>query len=284
MELNFKEAFTFMFKDKKFLKVYLIGTLFMVFTLLPIYSFNSTGNFSYFNYNPSLKDIGNMYLMMFISFVVSIANTGYAVTYAKSKITTNSDDLPEWTGNLSHIIFNGLKYFAGCLLFVIPLYLILYIISLIIAIIFVIIGIFIMSILGISVNSPDFLTFMIVMGIIGLFISLPILTAFVMSVQIGTSSFLADLKPLSFYNFRRIRNISKKNLLNSFVIIVFSIVWGIILFALNFLSVYLYYILAAVFGFYFMLIFWNLMAQYAQIGMKKHLERIETNKQATDEN
>ncbi len=271
MELNFKEAFTFMFKDEKFWQKYLSGTLFMIFTALPIYS-----GFAFLSSQNFVKGLFCFYGMLFLSIIPAIVNLGYASTYAQSKISTTSNIMPEWTGNLGKITLNGLKFYVGYFLFS-QLFAI---IASFIIVPVILIFLCIIAFSGISPSNPEFFNTIIIMGIIGLIIFIPILITSGMLLNVGITAFLPDLKIFSFFNFRRIRNLAKNNLLNLFILTLFFLLISVVKLILWILLKDFYFLLLGFFGFYLLLVGYNLYAQYAQIGMKKHVERMEAIKQA----
>ena len=86
MFLNFKEAFTFMFKDEKFWQKYAVGTSFSILPFITMafcfIQFNKMGN------NPSLSELLIMLasiIIMSISCFIMFFSIGYCVNYANAK-------------------------------------------------------------------------------------------------------------------------------------------------------------------------------------------------------
>ena len=117
MEISFKEAFTFMFKDEKFKSKYIIGTLFCLLIVISMglylskmsdfFSFMSSDFYNQLYGTSQSSEIpvefisvyaGMMLcgLLMFVGSIVMLFSIGYGIVYAKQKISTDSNELPEW--------------------------------------------------------------------------------------------------------------------------------------------------------------------------------------------
>ena len=304
MEISFKEAFTFMFKDEKFKSKYIIGSLFCLLFVISMglyldkagefFSFMSSDFYSQLNSTSQSSEVpvefltfyaGMMLcsLFMFIGSFVMLFSIGYCIEYAKQKISTDYDELPEWKGNYGKMFLNGLKMYGGVLLFTFSFGILLEIIMLIL---FVILGVITAILIALfsSASEAAIGILIIIMAIIAFVILLLLMFGFSMFYNIAHASFLVDTNPLSFFNFKRMGAISKNNLSNMFAITLTMIVCCIVFNIMLFLGVIysfttIYSILIMIFMFYFLLVFYNLLAQYTKIGMKKYLTRVEAEKQ-----
>ena len=305
MEISFKEAFTFMFKDEKFKSKYIIGTLFCVILILSLgfYLSKSADLFSYMMsdmYNQILgatqtsdfsetefisfyAALMGSYLLMFLGSFVMLFSIGYVIEYAKQKISTDSNELPEWKSNYGKMFLNGLKMYGGMLLFSFAFGIALEIISIVL---FFIIAIVTAVFVGVfSASESAVAVILIIMAVIAIILFLLLLFGFMMFSQMAFSSFLVDTNPLSFFNFKRMGALAKNNVSNMFVITLFMFLFGIV-FSLVFLASIIFSftnvctILLLIFQFYILLVVYNLLAQYTQIGMKKYLTRMEAQRQA----
>lgn len=268
MDINFKEAFTFMCKDEKFVSKYLLGTLYVFFSVTPYIAF-----YEDFLAGDWVKGLVIAALQLW----VLMFPIGYALLYANSKITTNTETLPEWDGNLSTTIENSFKYYMGCVLFMIPTGIVFTIIATIAGIIASIISVLLIG--AANFTNPIMFNAAAGLTVLGtLIILLPVFLCLVFLFLMAKSSFLTDMKIISFLNFKKMFSLLKKNFLNLFLIFVLACVFGLCSHMLLNKFQYVYYVLASVFGFYFMLAFSNLFAQYVKVGLKKQLERIEAEK------
>ena len=275
MFLNFKEAFTFMFKDEKFWQKYAIGTLINILPFITMafffIMFNNLGK------NPSLSEFLVMFgliMIMSISCFIMFFSIGYCVNYANAKITTGINELPEWSGNFKSHFIEGIKLWAGLLLIGVCAGTIFWIIEIIIGIVAGIAGIAI-GLNGASKTAMAIAIVVLAIAVIAIFSVLYFL--FLMYLYLAISSFLVDKNVLAVCNFKIIKVLSKNNLLNMIFILLLFI--PIILFSLLlFISPILYFSVLTVTNFYIMLVFYNLLAQYVQIGTKKNQARIEEKK------
>ena len=269
MIVDFKEAFTFMFKQEMFNKKYLIGSFFMfLYALLVVFNYQNIVN------GKTLFSL----LALLLSLVILMIPIGYSLIYANSKIVKNEESLPEWKGNFSNILENSIKNYVGVVLFMIPSGFVLTILGIIAAIICFIISTILVGPDAVNTN-PKF--FYAVGGLTILFLAIvmiPILLIFMFIAFLSYCSFLTDLKILSFFNFKKMFCLMKKNFLNMFLIILLSVVITIFYNILFKVAPILYIIVFSFIGFYFMLVFNNLNAQFVQIGMKNQLAKIEEQK------
>ena len=278
MFLNFKEAFTFMFKDEKFWQKYIIGTLFAALILIPnwiMYPKIISKTVS------PLTSIG----MNFLTLVLGIFIYGFAILYVNSKITLKQDILPEWGKDFGKIVKTGLKYIFGlitfffaCFIAFLPVYIILSIIG---SIIMAIIMAPSFAALGpnINPNDPAYTALILKEIIIISILSLPFLLIWITSVFLSMTSFFTDLKFKSFFNLKRMWSMIRGNFLNLVIIAVFFIVYTILGQILSRIIGYnIFFGICLFLNFYMSLVFFNLYAQFAIIGIQKNTERLEEKK------
>ena len=190
MFLNFKEAFTFMFKDEKFWQKYAVGTLLSILPFITMALFFT--QYNKLGANPSLNDIlsilGTM-LIMSISCIILFFSIGYCVNYANAKITTGTNELPEWSGNFKSHFIEGIKLWAGLLLIGACASAVVTVLQIIFGIIGGIAGIAI----GLSGSSKTALALaVIVLAILVLAVFAIIYFIFFMYMYLAISSFLVD--------------------------------------------------------------------------------------------
>ena len=270
MMLNLKEAFTYMFKQEKLAEKYMWGTLFILFSVLPLYRY----------YDEIME--GSLFACIaacILCFIVFVFPLGYALIYANSKINENNENLPEWTGNMGNIVENSIKYYVGFGFFVIPSSIIMGIIGLIVAIICAIAAVLLVG--GDAINAnPHYLYAAAGLMTLGIaIIMLPIVIIWHFLFILAHSSFLNDLKILSFLNFKRMFSLVKKNFLNLLILFLITSAFSICANVLFYKLPVVFFTLSALLGFYFLLVFYNLYAQFVQISLKKQAENDNLNPQ-----
>ena len=255
MILNFKEAFTFMFKDEKFWQKYIIGTIIFAISIIP----------SWIMYPQAMggKNISAaFFLIILLTGLISLLGYGYTAVYANSKITLKQDVLPEWGKDFGKIILTGIKH-IGLILFFFPSIIAMAVILTILLIIPAIIT---------AIFPP--------LGIIlCCLVTIPVMVIWAAVILLSITSFFTDLKFFSFFNFKRMFSIMKGNYLNLSILIAFIFVFTILVSTIfNFVSYHLYYAAGIIVSFYIALVFSNLYAQFALIGIQKNNERLEEKK------
>lgn len=266
MVIDFKEAFTFMFKQENFLKKYITGAFFVFLSSLPIFL-----NYGNIMTGETVLSMGAVILAI----IILVPSLGYSLIYANSKIVKNEEILPEWRGNFSNIIENGIRYFVGFLLFIILFSFILSILASIAAIICFIIS---AILVGPDALNSDTRFYYAVAGltILGLLIFMvPLLIIFTFVLNLAVCSFLTDIKIISFFNLKKMFSLLKGNFLNLLLIILFSVVISVCNHFLFRVVPLIFFIITTFAGFYLMLVFYNLYAQFVQIGMKNQLAKTE---------
>ncbi|MBQ7450460.1 DUF4013 domain-containing protein [bacterium] len=272
MFLNFKEAFTFMFKDEKFWQKYIIGTaLNIVPLILMTFAFNKIMTLN--TQNPNIQDVITALGMMgltFMAFIPMLFSIGYSINYANKKIVFGTNELPQWGGSFKIFFIDGLKLMAGTLLVsaggsaISALFQIIFVIlALIIAALFALIS---KTALGIAI---------IVMLIIYFIMYLLFYIAFIFYIYLAMSSFFVDKKILSVFNIKRINSLRKGNIINIILIFLVSLPIMIISILLLLIAPYINCVLMIFLNFYFMLVFYNLLSQFVQIGIKKNQKTLE---------
>ena len=284
MFLNFIEAFTYMFKDKRFWDKYLLGMAFTMLTVLPLWV----------NYRSIMEgsNLGRNFLLSLVCMLLSVFCVGFGLIYANKKFTLNSNELPEWIGNFKSILTTGLKYFGGTLAFFFVSLLIIFPILLIIMLFLSIIaGIAIAPTIAQTSSSatvdPALESYManvfIILFVVYYLICLPIFICWIGLFMLSITSFITNLKFSSFFNFKKMGSLLRGNVLNLVFIIGSMIVYTIISCFISLLSFNMHCALNILFGFYFTLVLYNLYAQYAKIGTKKFELRIAAKKKKEEE-
>lgn len=269
MIINLKEAFTYMFKDENFSIKYLIGTALILFGAIPswiLYPQIKSGQIPF---------VFNLLIMIFSMFI-GIFTAGFGANYANTRIRFNENLLPDWIKDISKIVTVGFKEIFGQFLFgfvsfcaILPIFLIL---AFICAIIFgIIVG---PSISSLSSTDPAFEALVLNFVIITFIILSPLLILWGIFLLLSKFSFLTDLKFASFFNLKKMVFLLKGNFLNFLIIIGISIVYGI---AVNlysyFANYHIYFATMLPIGFYGSLVFYNLYAQFTQIGLQNNYKR-----------
>ena len=246
MILNFKEAFTFMFKQEKFVNKYLWGTLFIFFSILPFYAF----------YDEVIAGIPlKTLLTIALCIFVLLFPVGYSILYANSKINSNEETLPEWTGNLGNIVENSLKYYVGFTIFTIPTSIVISIFAIIAFLIAMIISILLVGSDAISTNPQMVFAAAGLTVLFTVIFMLPFVILWHLLFMLAHSSFLADTKILSFLNFKKMFGLVRKNFLNLFLLFLILTVFSICSNLLFYMLPIAFFAISTIFGFYFMLVF-----------------------------
>lgn len=279
MLINFKEAFTFMFKDEKFWQKYIIGTLFAAIYTIP----------SWILYPKIINRTVSPLIsngIIILTLILGLFVYGFGILYTNSKITLKQDILPDWGKDFSRIVKTGLKYIGGLVTFFIASFIALLPIFIILGIIaIVIVGIIAAPSIAsigpnINPNDPYYMKKIADIGLISVAIMfilfLPVFLVWMTSIFLSIISFLTDLKFGSFFNFKRMWSLLKGNFLNLFIILIFSFIYGIITqILLKILGYNIYFPVLLIFSFYITLVYYNLYAQFALNGIQKHQQRIE---------
>ena len=178
---NIGNAFSYQFKDKQWVNKFLLGSLFvfLAFFLIPI------------------------------PFLV-----GYMVQNIRNTINKAENPMPEWK-NLGKMYVEGLKFFVYCLVYSIPVLLIIFV---------MIFGI----ILSIALDEPDLIGFFMIsffglQGLIMLYALLMNLISPVLYIKYANGEPAKNL-----YNFKEIYNFIKNNFTNLLIAIGLSMATGFI--------------------------------------------------------
>ena len=275
MLINFKEAFTFMFKDEKFWQKYLIGTAFGIipFTAMGILM-HQYGKLSNSPQIGEILGLLGLFLITSLGGILLFFSIGFGVKYANAKIAIGTNELPEWGGNFKNIFIDGIKLWAGMLLISACGGLIISVFQFIINIIAGIIGI----VLGFNgASKEEISSIIVILGAVLIVFTVIIYSIFIIFMYLSMSSFLVDKNVLAVFNFKRIWSLLKGNFLN--LILIFLIFVPFYVFSLLiFLLPIICSVVLIITNFYIMMVLYNLLAQYVQIGTKKNQERLEAKK------
>ena len=192
--MNIGNAFTYFFKDNNWIKKLLIGGA----LLLPVEIGNVLNQTlqSVKSSPTAMQDMGLVIIAAFIfaitGVITSLFVTGYFAVNTNLRIYKKDAILPEWS-NWKNLFLSGFKVFGGSFLYGV-LYTILLLIS------FIILGGLTGALAG---KNAEFLI-LTVLSVILFFITLLFASA-------ATIAFLTNLKFSSFFNFKLISAIVKKN-------------------------------------------------------------------------
>ena len=275
MFFNFKEAFTYIFKDEKFWVKYLIGTIFIALSTFPTWLVYPK------LVNGTLSPLYNFLIIIFGA-IIGIFNMGFFANFANSKITLNENVLPDWKNDFCKIAKTGLKFLAGCFAFgvasfcaILPILIVLGIIG---SIIFGVVASPTINALGpnLSPYNPVFAALVLKFIIVMFIIFLPFFITWITFWLLSMISFLTDLKFVSFFNFKKMINLVRKNWLNLLILLLICCAFVIVsTICQNFINYHIYYAISILFGFYVSSVFYSLYAQFAQIGIQKNFEKFE---------
>lgn len=213
--MDFKNAFTYMFKDKNFWLKYLIGTALLIpATLSNIVSPENP----FVPLIPFIKDISAtnlnyiFYTVLSIGLITCFLVCGYNIINLNTRIYKSNADLPEWK-NIKEIVLCGLKVIALLVISMIPISIFLAILTVVFVII---LSLFFKSGLSVLVAIASLLSILIVGIILLLFIPAAII------------AFATNLKISSFFNIKLIFNIIKENKLKYFIYVVSYLIFFLI--------------------------------------------------------
>ncbi len=229
--MDFKTAFSYMFKDKKFLWVYLTGIILSLPVILsniisPLNKY--TKLIPYIN-NLSAKELSTIFLIIFvISFILSMYLAGYHFVNINKRISQKDAALPLFS-DIKTIGAAAAKFFVVFLILLLGASLAL---TLLATVTVIIVSIFSKAELPVLIQSSVYISLIILFCIVMVFIPGAI------------TSFSNDLKIKSFFNAHKIFAIIKENKLNYCICTVLFILQYFLSSYLNSFSLSKYYWIA----------------------------------------
>ena len=126
-------------------------------------------------------------------------------------------------------------------------------------------------------SKEEISSIIVILGAVLIVFTVIIYSIFIIFMYLSMSSFLVDKNVLAVFNFKRIWSLLKGNFLN--LILIFLIFVPFYVFSLLiFLLPIICSVVLIITNFYIMMVLYNLLAQYVQIGTKKNQERLEAKK------
>ncbi len=205
--MDFKNAFTYMFKDKNFWLKYLIGVV-LLFPAALSNIFSPDNPF--LQTIPFIKDLpaANLnyifYGLLAVCIIACFIVYGYNIINLNTRIYKSNADLPEWK-NVKDIVLNGLKVFVLFVMSMIPISIFLILLTIVLVII---LSLFLKSDLSVLVAIASLITALITAVLLIILLPAAII------------AFATNLKIASFFNFKLIFNIIKDNKLKYFIYVI----------------------------------------------------------------
>lgn len=223
--INFKNTFISIFQEKSWKKMLLLGCLLQLIVFLPIFV------------------VENDTLLLFAileSFILLIFLYGYFISTIKENIGLETFAFPAW--NIIKFLKNGIKLIFSQVVFLFVLYLFIMLFSLILFIPFVFIG---------NAFGWDELSGWIVIAIVGIIFYYIIIPYLLITLPTSIANYVVEDKFYAFLAFKKIFKIFKKNWKNTL-----KMLFAMFIFPLMFIPF---------FGFYFLMVWAKMLAQYVNI-------------------
>ena len=230
--LNFKNAFISIFQEESWKKRLLLGCLLQLIMFLPLFAFE------------------NDTLLLFAvleSVILLVFLYGYFISTIKENIDSETFAFPAW--NIIKFLKNGIKLIFSQVVFLIVFYLFIILFSLILFIPFVFIG---------NAFGWDELSGWIVIAIVGIIFYYIIIPYLLITLPTSIANYVVEDKFYAFLAFKKMFKIFKKNWKNTLKMLL-----AIFIFPLMFIPF---------FGFYFLMVWADLFAQYTRIVNENKLE------------
>jgi hypothetical protein len=243
MKFDFQQAFSYMKNDKKLAGKLFVGGLFMSVPILLQ---------SLVPHSDSIKAALISYAILCMLMFLSAFPTGFFQKTTNERIHGTPSELPDWI-NFGKIFVIGLKSIAGCLLYMIPGYIVIFVLGILAAL---------------SIYNKN-----IVLLIIPILLIVPIIALMLFFAPLMQVNFAKDLKILSYVNFSKAFAMLKGNIGSYLLLIAFFAVISLVMLSLSlFFSFKKLMVLNALLpfvSFYFVLVNADLSAQFVKMSKQE---------------